>query len=259
MGDDEILSPGGLPEWGIGGAGRVAQALRPVAPVFTNIGDAREWILSNNIPYADTTNEIIDLMWEHLPTKEGTTKEKYYKNWRRILKDSQASEEFRLRVANDYAAAFANGDIGKDLPFIVRRSVDDWDGKWVAGFYNQDHYMVVYENSGSRGLMGAAKEASDYLVSDRYTSRLRGVITHEYGHHFTLSNNPQIAQRARAALGDIGSNMETAQWIGQNISRYAASSGDELAAEVYAFYHGPQFDTATQDVKRFVLEILGVE
>ena len=169
------------------------------------------------------------------------------------LEKAPVPDAFVQEMARDIAEQVAAGRAGA-LPVVIHGPREGYNDRWVGGMYEQYGggfiRMLYQEEQRLHEIEPLGQKLA--TVSQAYGTRNGGTYVHEYGHHYA-HQNPKILGRASLALDDESLR----KFIKDNISRYAVVNNSELAAEAYTAWKHPDFGRLGEDVRWFILDILG--
>lgn len=232
---------------------------KPFVPAKT-VREAEETAKALGTIVAHRTGDVLELMAERYGAAHGwtggKTKDGFVKNWKKRIKGSEPDPEVLLEALNGVNSAVHSGKAAP-WPTVIRKPIEDNNEDFIAGRYMpHEDYLVIYDNGDAK----KNHEPSDITkrlidVPSAYASDWEGTYVHEYGHHYTIRDRPEIVKRAADRLRDM--TPETKSRIKDLVSNYATSNDLELAAEAYTLSRHPEFNRRSRESQEFVREILG--
>lgn len=235
----------------------------PARPVFVparTVAEAKAKARELGVDVRHRPEDVLELMADRFEAArgwtDGRTREGFVKNWKKRLKGSAPSDEVLLEALNGINGAVHDGR-ARPWPTVVRKPVADHNEDFIAGRYMPgDDYLIIYDNGDAKRDHKPAdvrKKLTD--VPSSYASDWEGTYVHEFGHHLTIVERPDVVKRAEAALRDL--TPERKARIKELVSNYATSNGLELAAEAYTLRQHPEFSARSPESQEFVKMILG--
>lgn len=182
------------------------------------------------------------------------TREKFMENQAGNV--SEARPEFVERVARSLQGLkqYQEKYNLEPLPAVVRGMTQGENDKWVDGEYSDGFVCIIDQKVDKFQVSPFSKKRS--TVGATLDDVPIAVYLHEYGHHIE-QNDVGVSRRARVIEAEMDENPEFKDWIKNNISVYATANSRELAAECFALAVHPEYDTVSDETKKFVEELLG--
>ena len=236
-------------------------------PQFDSVNEARQWLNDKGLSVHVGTDEILEQQWNlfaDYQVQQGipqgmvqARRDEYMNNWRGILKGTKADDKYILSVSQDIANELQRGAIGNELPFFIRKQSLKINETYVGGMYQGDGGWINILQS-AKPLPHRSQGITDALasVADSYSTRNSGVVTHEYGHYWAKEVSKGTELRASLKIEELWQDKITRSWVKKNISYYATTNAQEMAAEAYTMWKHVDFDLLSAEVKEYILEVL---
>ena len=165
------------------------------------------------------------------------------------IKDIEFTDKQKLEALQSVAEAIDSKYAPGDIPILLKRG-----SGYEAGLYDESlQTITLYDKRGKY----TQEAITDWLANadSIYPNHYGGVYVHEYGHHFSLVEKPDVINKARAVFEGVTD--ETRAFIRKEVSLYASTDALELAAESYTLRQHPDFINLDENVRKFISNLLG--
>lgn len=252
-----------------GQAARAPIVPPPAAPPpgqFTSIEQARNYFDANGMIVRHNPEDVLAVRAQQVEAdfvrqRAIFDRQRYLNNWTDILAGTGVSDEVALPIYNSIAKALDKGTIDTSIPFLIRNQSRKINEKFIVGQYMREgQFVEMYADELARITIVHKPLFTDVgLVAEAYDDYVEGIVVHEFGHHYTITQHPGISRRAQGVIQDIDDDKTVRKWVKQNISYYATANDSELAAEAYTMTRHPDWDQAPTDVRAFIERVMGDE
>jgi hypothetical protein len=221
---------------------------------FQSLSQAEEYLDNKGVVYGHDLQRIAEIEadqyeaiygWDASHTREG-----FIRNKLSQYEGLELTEKQKLDALRGVSEAIEGGYSPGDVPVLLRKGIERYEG----GVYDPSlRTITLYEPKG---------KFTQELITERlanadaiYPSNYSGVYVHEYGHHYSITQHPEVTERARGVFADL--TTEKRKFIRREISIYASTDPIELAAESYTLRQHPDYIKLGSDVKDFISDLLG--
>ena len=232
-----------------------------------NLDDAIKRAKQNGFEVYHQGDELIDKIskTEIIGENFGLTEKQKRDNIKKLFKDGeiqQFDDETKLKVVNSANEFLFNNPNKKPIDLIIY----DEKNQTNVALFEPNTNSIVYNNK--KNLRDFEREKTEPIDAtnigfavDKYENKYLGIYSHEYGHFYDLSVQPQ-SERISRNINSWGNNEkffnENFKKIDSLISLYATEGtrATEFVAELWATKWNPKFEQLPQETKDFIDDVL---
>jgi hypothetical protein len=233
----------------------------------SNLNDAIKRAKQNGFEVYHEGDDLIDKIakTEIIGENFGLTDKEKRDNIKKLFKDGEIVEfdnETKLKVVNSANEFLFNNPGKKPIDLVIY----DEKNQTNVALFEPNTNSIVYNNK--KNLRDFEREKTESIDAtnigfavDKYENKYLGVFSHEYGHFYDLSVQPQ-SERISRNINSWGNNekffKENYKKIDSLISLYASEGtrATEFAAELWATKWNPKFEQLPKETKDFIDEVL---